>query len=168
MQSEQYSQRALNKLCHCATESIGWRQYFWPSLLREFRFEANVTLTLNPPEEYCSLLDTRRLGSHRNFACVKTPLFKSFQKWPNLTDFTTENNTYCFRMIRFSWYVSKTMYQGHRIWRSCNFRIILWQTLDEETFWILLRNYSSWYFFFAVLIKQDISILFLITLLLTL
>ena len=39
-----------------------------------------------------------RLGSHRNFACVKTLLFKSFHKWPNMANFTTENNTYCFRI----------------------------------------------------------------------
>ena len=38
-------------------------------------------------------------GSQRNFACVKTPLFKSFQTWPNMgASFTTENNTYCFRI----------------------------------------------------------------------
>ena len=29
-------------------------------------------------------------SSHRNFACVKTPLFKSFLKWPNMVNFTTE------------------------------------------------------------------------------
>ena len=31
MRSEQYSQRALNNLCNCVTELIGWRQYFCPS-----------------------------------------------------------------------------------------------------------------------------------------
>ena len=73
-----------------------------PLPLSEFCFEANVTLTLPPRNiaHYLTLAEVSicRLGRHRNFACVKTPLLKSFQKWPNMANFTTENNTYCCRI----------------------------------------------------------------------
>ena len=49
MQSEQYSQRALNNLCNCVTEPTqGDDSIFVPLPLSKFRFEANVTLTLPP------------------------------------------------------------------------------------------------------------------------
>ena len=101
MQSEQYSQRALNNLCNCVTEPIGWRQYFCPSPSKWVSFWSKCNLTL-PPRNIAPWHSPKfqicRLGSHRNFACVKRPLFKSFQKWPNMANFTTENNTYCFRI----------------------------------------------------------------------
>ena len=101
MQSDQYSQRALNNLCNCVTEPIGWRQYFCPSPSKWVSFWSKCNLTL-PPRNIAPWHSPKfqicRLGSHRNFACVKRPLFKSFQKWPNMANFTTENNTYCFRI----------------------------------------------------------------------
>ena len=87
MQSDQYSQRALNNLCSCVTEPIGWRQYFRPPPSNSVLLWGKCNPYL-PPEEYCSLLDT----------CPSFKLFKSFQKWPNMANFTTENNTYCFRI----------------------------------------------------------------------
>ena len=59
MQSEQYSQRALNNLCSCVTEPIGWRQYFClsPSTWVSLWGKCNP---YPPPEEYCSALDTRQ------------------------------------------------------------------------------------------------------------
>ena len=59
MQSEQYSQRALNNLCNCVTEPIGWRQYFCPSPSKLVSLWGKCN-PHPPPEEYCSLLDTRQ------------------------------------------------------------------------------------------------------------
>ena len=59
MQSEQYSQRALNNLCNCVTEPIGWRQYFCPSPSKWVSLWGKCN-PHPPPEEYCSLLDTRQ------------------------------------------------------------------------------------------------------------
>ena len=91
-QSERYSQRTINNLYHCVIASIS---IFGPLPLSEFCFEANVTLTLprgilfitshSPKFQIC------RLGSHRNFACAKTPLFKPFQKWPNTLQVLHQN-----------------------------------------------------------------------------
>ena len=59
MQSEQYSQRALNNLCNCVTEPIGWRQYFCPSPSKLVSLWGKCN-PHPPPEEYCSLLATRQ------------------------------------------------------------------------------------------------------------
>ena len=58
MQSEQYSQRS-NNLCNCVTEPIGWRQYFCPSPSKLVSLWDKCN-PHPPPEEYCSLLDTRQ------------------------------------------------------------------------------------------------------------
>ena len=59
MQSDEYSQRALNNLCNCVTEPIGWRQYFCPPPSKWVLLWGKCN-PYPPPEGYCSLLDTCR------------------------------------------------------------------------------------------------------------
>ena len=65
-----------------------------------------------------------RLGSHRNFACVKTPLFKPFQKWPNMVNFTTENKTYCFRI--WSAFLDTDGDVVSSTHSTCNYNLVPW------------------------------------------
>ena len=76
MQSEQYSQRALQPLQLC-NRTDGMTTVFLSPFPRGILFTT----------WHSSKFQICRLGSHRNFACVKTPLFKSFQNdqiWPIL------------------------------------------------------------------------------------
>ena len=76
MQSEQYSQRALQPL-QLRNRTDGMTTVFLSPFPRGILFTT----------WHSSKFQICRLGSHRNFACVKTPLFKSFQNdqiWPIL------------------------------------------------------------------------------------
>ena len=91
--------RSVNRQCLYAT--CKWAQQL-PTLLAQERCQQMLPLPsprgiLFTPW-HSAKFQICRLGSHRNFACVKTLLFKSFHKWPNMANFTTENNTYCFRI----------------------------------------------------------------------
>ena len=122
MQSDQYSQRALNNLCSCVTEPIGWRQYFCPSPSKWVSLWGKCN-PHPPPEEYCSLLDTRqsfkfaasvvigRLHVWRRH-CLSP--FKTDKIWPILQQ---KSN-----WTRFSWYGMSTILGryscGHTQWAT--------------------------------------------------
>ena len=76
-----------------------------------------------------------RLGSHRNFACLKRPLFKSFQKWPNMANFSTENNTYCFRIGPA---FLDTLSPGYLYANYTSLVMLRWRHIHRRTRWVYI------------------------------
>ena len=88
-----------------------------------------------------------RLGSHRNFACVKTPLFKPFQKWPNMVNFTTENKTYCFRVwSAFLDTNGDVLSSTHSI---CNYNLVPWWRRQRKQI-MNSRSFNRDYYSFKI------------------
>ena len=90
------------------------------------------------------------LGSHRNFACVKTPLFKPFQKWPNMVNFTTENKTYCFRVWSAFLDTNGDVFSStHSI---CNYNLVPWWRRQRKQI-MNSRSFNRDYYSFKIFLR---------------